>query len=185
MHGGEVPEIRWQHGDELCGCVFQRIGDWTNPYIGRTLRVRMCCIWAELYKDYPEFVQEIPASYDWNTGLFQDEPQEWNGEEDMPESLWHRQLAVMSGMELDEVQEKFEGQLPPKGIPRPKRVEVREPMSEHEVIGRQLMAIEDLEQQLNQTIGIIHAIKNGELDMERITLSDNGVSIEPEAEVAK
>src|SRR3546814_2933666 len=111
---GEMPESRWIHGDDLCGCTFQRIGEWTNPYIARTLRVRMCCIWAELYKQYPQFVQEIPAFYDYNNDRFETEPWEWNGEDDMPAALWHRQLAVMRREPIEAVRRRFEGIAPPK-----------------------------------------------------------------------
>ena len=102
----------------------------------------------------------------------------------MPASLWHRQIAAQSGIAIDEVREKFEGMSPPKGIPRPKRVEVREPMSEHEIIGQQLMQIQDLGTRLDATVAVIHQIKNGELDIGRINLTDNGFSIEPEEENA-
>ncbi len=117
---GEMPEIQWVQGDDLCDCTFQRIGDWTNPYIGRTLRVRMCCIWAEIYKEYPQFVQEIPAFYNYNEDKFEDIPWMWDGETDMPKDIWHRQLAVMRQEPLDVIREKFEGIDPPKGTPKPK-----------------------------------------------------------------
>ena len=59
-----IPEIRWEHGDDLCDCTFQRIGYWTNPYLGRTLEFRICCSWSKLIELHPElqeFVREIPA----------------------------------------------------------------------------------------------------------------------------
>lgn len=113
--GGEIPEITWQHGDDACNCTFQRIGEWTNPYIARTLRVRFCCIWAELYKQFPQFVQEIPAHWNENEGRFDAKPQEWNAEDaDMPKHLWHRQMAVLLGLPLNDVRRVLEGQEPPK-----------------------------------------------------------------------
>ena len=36
-----IPEIQWKHGDDLCDCTFQRIGFWTNPYLAKTLQVRL------------------------------------------------------------------------------------------------------------------------------------------------
>src|SRR3990167_2977648 len=66
------PTVHWLLGDDLCDCTFQRVGEWANPYLGKTLRVRMCCIWAELYKQYPQFVQEIPAFYDANRHQWRD-----------------------------------------------------------------------------------------------------------------
>lgn len=114
--GGEIPEVRWVHGDDECDCTFQRIGEWTNPYIARTLRVRFCCIWAELYKQFPQFVQEIPAYYDQNTGMLINEPAEWDGDTDMPRHLWYRQLAVQIGIPVSEARRLFEKHEPPKGV---------------------------------------------------------------------
>lgn len=113
-----IPEIRWTHGDDLCNCTFQRIGEWTNPYIARTLRVRICCIWAELYKQYPQYVQEIQGYYDENEDRFITEPQVWNSEDsDMPRHLWHRQLAVLLGVPLAEVRRRFGHKPTPQRVP--------------------------------------------------------------------
>jgi len=113
-----VPEVRWTHGDDLCDCTFQRIGEWTNPYLARTLRVRFCCIWAELYKDHPAFVQEIPAYYSENTDRFETEPIEWNAEDaEMPRHLWYRQLAILHGRPLGEIRAMFETKEPPGRVP--------------------------------------------------------------------
>ena len=113
-----IPEEVWEWGDDLCDCTFQRIGDWTNPYIGRTMRVRLCCIWAAIYKQYPQFVQEIPAYYDRNKDAFQPKPMAWNSEdEDMPVALWHRQVAVELGVPLEKVRKLLAGQDPPKRVP--------------------------------------------------------------------
>lgn len=115
--GGEIPEIEWTHGDDLCDCTFQRIGQWTNPYLGRTLRVRFCCIWAELHKQYPQFVQEIPAYCDLNTGQFDSRPAEWDSEDsDMPRALWHRHMAVKLGLPLADIRKMLEGENPPKAV---------------------------------------------------------------------
>ena len=169
---GEIPEIRWVHGDDLCSCTFQRIGEWTNPYIARTLRVRMCCIWAELYKEYPQFVQEIPAFYDYNADRFETEPMLWNGEDDMPAALWHRQLAVMRREPVEEVRRRFEGIEPPKGVPRPKPVqeETLQPMSIYEVAGRQAEKIADLEQKVNTLMDIVKKLKSGEIKLDDLSI---------------
>ena len=104
-----VPEVHWIHGDSECDCLFQRIGDWNNPYIGRTLRVRVCCIWAELYKQYPQFVQEMPY-YDPHTHSYTNEPAEWDsGEMDMPLGLWHRQLAIREGKSIAQIRAEYAG----------------------------------------------------------------------------
>lgn len=105
----QIPEIMWIHGDDECDCTFQRIGEWANPYIGRTLRIRLCCIWAELAKQYPQFVQEIPAYYDGNTGRYVTEPAAWDSETDaMPYTLWYRQLAAQQGISIADVRANYE-----------------------------------------------------------------------------
>ena len=112
-----LPDATWVHGDDLCNCTFQRIGQWTNPYLGKTLRVRICCIWGEIYKAYPQFVQMIDGYYDDNRNAFDLDPIPWNSEdEDMPVHLWHRQLAIMSGKSLDEIRIEYKGQAPPAKI---------------------------------------------------------------------
>lgn len=111
-----IPGIEWVHGDDLCDCTFQRIGEWSNPYIAQTLRVRFCCIWEELFKQYPQFVQRIPAYFDGNTERFVSEPWEWNGNYDMPRALWHRHLASKTGKALAEIREEYRDQEPPKAV---------------------------------------------------------------------
>ena len=112
----ELPDVQWKAQDDLCDCTYQRIGMWTNPYLAETLEVRMCCIWAELYKQYPQFVRTIPAFWDYNREEWVTEPQAWNGETDMPASMWHRQLARATGMTVAEARELPTA--PPKGIKR-------------------------------------------------------------------
>ena len=115
-----IPEMQWENGgDDLCDCTFQRIGFWTNPYIARTLKVRMCCIWADIYKRYPQFVQEIPAFTDYRVSdhTYDPRPWEWNSvDSDMPRWLWHRQLAVEEGLPLATIRKMYEGQEPPKAV---------------------------------------------------------------------
>ena len=128
---GDVPLVHWIDGDNLCDCLFQRIGDWNNPYLGRSLRVRVCCIWAELYKCYPEYVQEIPY-YDSTRHVYTAEPAEWDSDEmDMPVYLWHRQLAIRQGKSLAEIREAYAG----REHERPKRVakRVAKPATEAEI----------------------------------------------------
>jgi hypothetical protein len=125
-----------------------------------------------------DLVQDIPGYYNENTGEFDMEPWVWDGEADMPEHLFMRQTAIIQGLSLDETRVKFEGVEPPKGTPRPKVVEKREIMSEHEVIGRQLMKIQELEKQKAMLISVVHSIKKGELDIENIELKENGFIID-------
>lgn len=101
---GALPDVHWLLGDDRCDCTFQRIGEWTNPYLAQTLRVRLCCIWAGIYAQFPQFVQEIPAYYDANRHVYVSEPAAWNSEEmDMPVYLWLRQEAAKSGRSLADV----------------------------------------------------------------------------------
>ena len=113
---GLIPETFWDHNDDACDCTFQRIGMWKNPYLGETLEVRMCCIWAELYKLFPQHVRVTPAylvdDQEWDTRV-----RDWDGEADMPESIWYRHYARKHGRSLAEAR-KVAGS-PPKGTPRP------------------------------------------------------------------
>ena len=114
-----LPDIEWTHGDDLCDCTFQRIGEWTNPYLDKTLRVRMCCIWAEIYKQYPQFVQEISGYWDENSKEFVTDPQIWNAEDaDMPVHLWHRQVANIVGVSPSEARDLVKGRTPPTRVPK-------------------------------------------------------------------
>ena len=183
LHPTTMPEFIWTHGDDLCDCTFQRIGEWTNPYLARTRRVRVCCLEDRMLEDNEDLVQDIPGFFNDDTGLFETEPWVWNGEDDMPEHLFMRQTAIIQGLSLDETRVKFEGVEPPKGIPRLKVVEERKIMSEHEVIGKQLMQIQALEKERNTLVSVVHAIKKGELDVDRIELQDNGFSINDEDDV--
>ena len=108
LSAGNLPDVHWLHGDDLCDCTFQRIGEWTNPYMGKTLRVRLCCIWGEIYKQFPQYVQDIDASYDSNRHEWVEEPQPWDSDDqDMPIYLWYRQLAQQQGRSLDEVRVEY------------------------------------------------------------------------------
>ena len=103
------PTVHWLLGDDLCDCTFQRVGEWANPYLGKTLRVRMCCIWAELYKQYPEYVQEC-GYYDPNRGTYTNTPAEWDSQDAaMPIYLWHRHLAAFEGLSVGEIRHKYAG----------------------------------------------------------------------------
>tara|TARA_Y100000310_G_scaffold321432_1_gene379048 strand:+ start:29 stop:217 length:189 start_codon:yes stop_codon:yes gene_type:complete len=50
-------------------------------------------------------------------------------------------------------------------------------MSEHEVIGKQLMKIQELVKERDILIGVVHSIKKGDLDIKNIELQDNGFII--------
>lgn len=115
----EIPEIQWDHEDDLCDCTFQRIGWWTNPYIGKTLEVRWCCTWKKLMEMFPElhpFIREIPAFDNYNQGRYEFEPHEWDGDSDMPRSIWYRQLATQEGLSLPEVRHRYDHLNAPKAV---------------------------------------------------------------------
>lgn len=114
-----LPEVFWDVNDDACDCVYQRIGMWTNPYLAETLEVRWCCIWAELYKLFPQHVRTTAAFKDYNNGVWVPEPMEWNGETEMPAAIWYRQLARKQGISVAEARTRFAGRVPPQGVPRP------------------------------------------------------------------
>ena len=94
----------WSNEDDLCDCVYQRSGYWNNPYIGETYEVRICCLYAEFEKTWPQYFKRT-----------QIEPAQWNGESDMPKAIWHRQLSAELGMPIGQVRDM--GLEPPKGSP--------------------------------------------------------------------
>lgn len=117
----QIPEIRWTTGDDLCDCTFQRIGWWTNPYIAKTMEVRLCCAWAKLAEMFPEigqYIREIPAFDDINGSRWQTEPMEWNGEEEMPRSYWYRHIVAKTGKPLADVRQEYGHLNPPAGVPK-------------------------------------------------------------------
>lgn len=110
-----IPDIQWKMEDDLCDCTYQRIGWWTNPYLAETLEVRVCCIWAELYKQFPQFVRMTPAFWNYNKDKWVTEPMEWTGENPMPRSIWYRQLARKQSRSLAEIRAEYADQEPPQG----------------------------------------------------------------------
>ena len=197
--GEEIPEIRWVHGDDLCDCTFQRLGEWTNPYLAKTMRVRMCCMWAELEKMFPHLVQHIPAFYNENTDLFETDFIEWNSPDgEMPRALWHRQLSVAMGLPLDEIRNRTNGKESPGPVPRiveparevPKR-ELAMENSQNDIVltllGRKDMELEMERQRNSALIQVIVGLKNGSVKLDDIDIgeapqeSSNGVSEKAES----
>lgn len=119
-----LPDTIWRDQDDLCDCEFQRVCQWTNPYIGSTHEVRLCCIWGELYKMFPQHVRDIPAWFDINNQAWVTEPMEWNGEAEMPKAVWYRHLARKWGRSVADVRAEYaqQDELRPKGRKRPERV---------------------------------------------------------------
>jgi hypothetical protein len=116
-----LPEDRWAVGDDLCDCTYQRIFQVTNPYLGETLEMRLCCIWDELTQLFPAFVRRVPAYFDINGNEWVREPQPWNGETDMPPALWYRQLARLQGRSVADIREEYRHRDAerPRGVARP------------------------------------------------------------------
>jgi len=117
LQAGVFPSKFWDIQDDLCDCIYQRIGSWTNPYLAETLEVRWCCIWAELYKQFPQFVRVTPAFQDGNTKQWVKEPQDWNGEAEMPKAIWYRHLARKLGRPIEDIRAEYaeKDHLRPKG----------------------------------------------------------------------
>ena len=131
------PGVMWITGDDLCDCTFQRIGEWANPYLGKTLRVRMCCIWAELYKQFPQFVQEC-GYYDSNRHTYTSEAAEWDSTDmDMPVYLWHRQLATKTGKSIAEIRQEYAGRERDRPRMVAERIDVKPTADEVEYAHRQ------------------------------------------------
>lgn len=106
----------WHVNDDRCDCTYQRMGYWNNPYIGETYEIRLCCLYAEFEKQYPQFFKRT-----------QIEPAEWNGEADMPRSIYHRQLSKLHGMTVSEAR-AMAGEAP-KGRPKAEKPVVWLPWS--------------------------------------------------------
>ena len=121
---GNLPDIQWNDLDDLCDCVYQRVGWWKNPYLAETLEIRFCCVWAEFYKQYPQHVRFIPGYWDPNHKEWLTEPMEWNGESAMPKSLWYRHLARKLNRPLAETRAEYvdKDELRPKGSKRPEPI---------------------------------------------------------------
>jgi hypothetical protein len=98
----------WSVNDDLCDCPNQRISYHFNPYHGVTEESRLCCIYARLREWWPDLFRTTVQ-----------EPAQWNGEADMPKSIWHRQLSNELGMPLSQVRDM--GLEPPQGIKRTPR----------------------------------------------------------------
>jgi hypothetical protein len=116
----QIPEIRWEHGDDLCDCTFQRIGYWTNPYLARTMEIRMCCWYKALVEIHPElgaFIREIPAFDNYNTNQWETEPYDWSSQEaDMPAAIWYRHLSAKTGKPLSEIRKEYAHLNPPRRV---------------------------------------------------------------------
>lgn len=140
---GVLPEAFWDNQDDGCDCTYQRIGMWTNPYLAETLEVRMCCIWAELYKLFPQHVRTTSAFKDYNVDEWVSTPRDWDGEADMPESIWYRQLARKHGIPVTEARERYAHTTPPKGMPRPVVESPQEPtVTEYVLTAMEVLADE-------------------------------------------
>ena len=115
-----LPGDFWNNQDDLCDCIYQRIGMWTNPYLSETLEVRLCCMWAEFEKDHPQFIRRTAAYNDGNAKAWDTAVPEWDGEAEMPKSLWYRQLARKEGRSVAEIRAEYVNRdyLRPKGEPK-------------------------------------------------------------------
>lgn len=116
---GSLPDVDWEVHDDLCDCTYQRIGSWKNIYLAETLEIRLCCIWAEFQKQYPEFVRVIPGYK--HEGEWITEPMNWNAEFEMPKAIWYRHLARKYGRSVGDIRAEYSerDEERPRGTPRP------------------------------------------------------------------
>lgn len=114
---GSLPDVDWDHQDDLCDCTFQRVGMWKNPYLAETLEIRLCCVWARLAEQYPDAVRTIPGYFNENTQEWITTPWAWDGEAEMPKAIWYRHLARKLNRPLAEIRAEYadRDELRPKG----------------------------------------------------------------------
>jgi hypothetical protein len=108
-------------GDDLCDCTFQTVWEVTNPYIGKTQRVRLCCIVAKMQHLFPELVALLDGWHDVGRQKLVSEPLPWDGKDfAMPAPLWYRQMETLTGRPLAEIRAEYEHrkhERPPAGQP--------------------------------------------------------------------
>lgn len=102
LSSGNLPDATWSNQDDLCDCIYQRTGSWTNPYIGVTEEIRLCCVWAELRAMWPQHFRTTNAYRNGNTGEWETGAAKWDGNFDMPLAIWHRQLATKFNCTIEE-----------------------------------------------------------------------------------
>lgn len=174
-----LPEQIWEIHDDECDCTFQRIGFWTNPYMGETMRVRLCCVWAEMEKTWPEFFQHTHAAWDYNKDEWSVATQTWDGETQMERAVWYRQLANEQGLPLDVIREKYRLEEPPAGRQQPKE----EPQVQAQIgdifsaYGQLYMEKQQVLTGLEQTLAVLRGVKDGSLSLNDIEFHDNGFTL--------
>lgn len=92
----------WNVNDDLCDCANQRTFGIFNPYHGVREEIRLCCLFAELRQMFPQHFRTTYST-----------PVRWDGDTDMPRSIWHRQLAALLGVSVADARKA--GLEPPKG----------------------------------------------------------------------
>ena len=106
----QIPDVHWIDGDALCDCLFQRIGDWNNSYLGRTQRLRICCMYERILDLVGRDLLQTMPYFDPNRATYRAETAPWDSETmDMPVAYWHRQLAVQQGKSLPQIREEYVG----------------------------------------------------------------------------
>lgn len=178
-----IPEEYWEVHDDLCDCTFQRIGFWTNPYMGETMRIRLCCVWKEMEKQWPQFFQHTHAFWDYNKEEWVPGAAEWNGEDQMERAVWYRQRANIERLPLEAIRDKYRLAEPPAGTPRPKEEPVTTngqqailapPPDIYAAYGDLYVRYHQTKQALDAMIQVISQVKQGELSLEDIHISSEG-----------
>jgi hypothetical protein len=96
-------------GDDLCDCTFQLVYEATNPYIGKTQRVRVCCILEKVREMFPELVATLDGWHDVGRQELVTVPLAWDNEDmAMPPRLWYRQLATITGRPLAAIRKAYQ-----------------------------------------------------------------------------
>lgn len=110
LKGAEKPlGSEWRPGgDDLCDCTFQLVYEATNPYIGKTQRVRVCCILAKVQEMFPEFVTLLDGWHDVGRQTLVETPLDWDNDTmAMPPRLWYRALAAKTGRPLADIRAEY------------------------------------------------------------------------------
>ena len=117
-----LPEKPWAIGDDKCDCTIQLVIDQKNPYLAEMQELRVCCLYRELEKLFPNVFRRTNAHWNANKGTWDLHPRDWdNPEVAMPVALWYRQLAKQTGKPLSQIREEYKDRLSERPQAQPNR----------------------------------------------------------------